>query len=72
MYVVITASSNVTYVRVQQTTNEHLNLVEVEMYYNNTKVPLSGTSSLLSLSHHRYHYDQYSIDSNYEFSIPRE
>ena len=34
--------STTTYVRIQQTTSEHINLVEVEMYYNNVKVPLSG------------------------------
>ena len=34
--------STTTYVRIQQTTSEYLNLVEVEMYYNNVKVPLSG------------------------------
>ena len=34
--------STTSYVRIQQTTSEYLNLVEVEMYYNNVKVPLSG------------------------------
>jgi hypothetical protein len=30
------------YVRIQQTTNEVINLVEVELYYKNQKIPLSG------------------------------
>ena len=34
--------STTTYVRIQQTTSMILNLIEVEMYYNNVKVPLSG------------------------------
>ena len=34
--------STTTYVRIQQTTSECLNLVEVEMYYNNFRVPISG------------------------------
>ena len=45
LYVTIinASNNNVTYVRIQQTTNELINLVEVELYYNNTKIPLSGT-----------------------------
>ena len=34
--------STTTYVRIQQTNTDYLNLVEVEMYYNNVKVPISG------------------------------
>ena len=34
--------STTTYVRIQQTTSEYLNLAEVALYYNNVQVPLSG------------------------------
>ena len=34
--------STTTYVRIQQTTSEYINLVEVALYYNNVQVPLSG------------------------------
>ena len=34
--------STTTYVRIQQTTSENINLVEVALYYNNVQVPISG------------------------------
>ena len=34
---------NTTYVRIQQPANELINLVEVELYHNNNKIPLSGS-----------------------------
>ena len=34
--------STTSYVRIQKTTSDFLNLVEVALYYNNVQVPLSG------------------------------
>ena len=34
--------STTTYVRIQQTSSMILNLIEVEMYYNNVKIPITG------------------------------
>jgi hypothetical protein len=35
-------STTTTYVRIQQTTEDNINLVEVALYYNNMQVPISG------------------------------
>ena len=42
LLVCIVNTNSTTYVRIQQTTSEYINLVEVALYYNNVQVPISG------------------------------
>ena len=63
----------VTYVRIQQTTNELINLVEVELYNKNNKIPLSGSLiNIIIIIIIIHHYHHHSIISSYELGIPRE
>jgi len=73
--------STTTYVRIQQTTSNAISLLEVALYNNNVKIPISGEyhnnccfhihnhHPLHTHYYHHYHLNYISTSSKYELTI---